>query len=90
MYMDMELWERVRRKVLVEGQAKRLVMREEGLAWATLKKILENSAPPGYRQKQSRPKRKLGEHCDGSNRCWRRTRRCRASSGTRPKGSWSG
>jgi transposase len=62
MYMDQELWERVRRKVLVEGQAKRRVMREEGLAWATLKKVLAHSAPPGYRQKKERPKRKLGEH----------------------------
>jgi transposase len=64
MYMDMELWERVRRKVLVEGLPKRQVMREEGLAWDTLKKILAHSAPPGYRQKQVRPKRKLGEHWD--------------------------
>jgi hypothetical protein len=52
MYMDLELWERVRRKVMVEGQAKRRVMREEGLAWATLKKILAHSAPPGYRPLQ--------------------------------------
>ena len=60
--MDMELWGRVRHQVLVEGRPKRQVMREEGLAWATLKKILAHSAPPGYRQKQERPKRKLGEH----------------------------
>jgi len=60
--MDIELWERVRRKVLVEGKAKREVMREEGLAWDTLKKILRYSAPPGYRQRQERPKRKIGEH----------------------------
>ncbi len=52
----------MRRKVLVEGQAKRRVMREEGLAWGTLRKILAHSAPPGYRQKKERPKRKLGEH----------------------------
>jgi hypothetical protein len=62
--MDMELWGRVRHKVLVDGQAKRRVMREEGLAWATLKKILALSAPPGYWQKRERPKRKLGEHWD--------------------------
>ena len=62
--MDMELWGRVRHQVLVEGRPKRQVMREEGLAWATLKKILAHSAPPGYRQKRERPKRKLGEHWD--------------------------
>jgi len=60
--MDMELWERVRRRVLVEGCSKRGVMREEGLAWATLQKMLSHSSPPGYRQSRPRPKRKLGEH----------------------------
>ena len=60
--MEMEMWARVRRKVLVEGQSKRRVMREEGLAWDTLRKMLEHSAPPGYRQSAARPKRKLGEH----------------------------
>ena len=34
---------------------------EKGLAWGTLRKILAHSAPPGYRQKKERPKRKLGE-----------------------------
>jgi transposase len=62
MYMDQELWGRVRHKVLVERKPKRRVMKEEGLAWDTLKKILAHSAPPGYRQKQERPKPKLGEH----------------------------
>jgi hypothetical protein len=41
MYMEMEQWARVRRRVLVGRESKRKVMREEGLAWATLKKILE-------------------------------------------------
>ena len=62
--MDLEQWERVRRRVLVEGCSKRGVMREEGLAWATLQKMLSHSAPPGYRQRRPRPKRKLGEHWD--------------------------
>ena len=64
MYMEMDLWTRVRRRVLVESEPKRKVMREEGLAWATLKKILEHSEPPGYRQKEERPKPKLGDHLD--------------------------
>ena len=62
--MQMEQWARVRRRVLVGNEPKRQVMREEGLAWATLKKMLEHSAPPGYRQKEDRPKPKLGEHLD--------------------------
>lgn len=62
--MDLEQWTRVRRRVLVGGESKRKVMREEGLAWATLKKILGHSEPPGYRQKGERPKPKLGEHLE--------------------------
>lgn len=62
--MDQELWCRVRHKVLIERKPKRQVMKEEGLAWDTLKKILAHSEPPGYRQKQDRPKPKLGEHWD--------------------------
>ena len=62
--MDQELWGRVRHKVLVERKPKRRVMKEEGLAWETLKKILAHSQPPGYRQQQERPKPKLGEHLD--------------------------
>jgi len=48
MYMEMEQWARVHRRVLVDEESKRKVMREEGLAWATLKKILGHSAPPGF------------------------------------------
>ena len=41
--MNMEQWARVRRKVLIERQSKRSVMREEnGLHWDTLqRKFLE-------------------------------------------------
>ena len=35
-------------------------MRETGLHWKTLEKILEHSEPPGYRQTRPRPKTKLG------------------------------
>jgi hypothetical protein len=46
--MDMKQWERVRRKVLVDGQSKRSVMIEEGLHWETLQKMLSHSQPPGF------------------------------------------
>jgi hypothetical protein len=46
--MDQELWGRVRHKVLVERKPKRSVMKEEGLAWETLKKILAHSQPPSH------------------------------------------
>jgi len=50
MFTDMEHWADIRRRVLIEGTSKRQVLRETGMHWKTLKKILENSTPPGYRQ----------------------------------------
>jgi len=58
----MEQWADIRRRVLIEGISRRQILRETGLHWKTLKKILENSAPPGYRQAQPRAKKKLGPH----------------------------
>ena len=34
------------------------MQRETGMHWKTLKKVLEHSKPPGYRQERQRPKRK--------------------------------
>lgn len=59
MYTNMEQWNEIRHRVLVEGKSKRSVCKEFGLHWDTLKKILEHSAPPGYRMEQPRRKRKL-------------------------------
>ena len=58
----MEQWNEIRRRVLVEGISRRQVQRETGLHWKTLKKMLEHSAPPGYRQKRPRPRRKIGPY----------------------------
>jgi len=60
MYRNMEDWSEIRRRVLVEGVSKRQILRETKLHWVTLKKILAHSEPPGYRQKQPRPQKKLG------------------------------
>ena len=60
----MEQWNEIRRRVLVEGVSRRQVLRETGLHWKTLKKILEHSAPPGYRQKAPRAKKKLGPYVE--------------------------
>ena len=59
MYTDMEQWSEIRRRVLVEGVRKRQIIRETGMHWETLKKILEHSEPPGYRQRQARQRKKL-------------------------------
>jgi transposase len=59
-YKDMDQWTEIRKKILVEGVSKRQVMEAEGIHWETLRKILENSQPPGYQMKQERPQPKIG------------------------------
>lgn len=61
MYRNMEQWSEIRRRVLVDGVSRRQILRETGMHWLTLKKVLEHSQPPGYRQQTSRRKTKLGE-----------------------------
>ena len=63
-YDDMEWWVEIRRRVLVEGTSKRQILRETGLHWTTLEKILAFSEPPGYRLGQSRQRPKLGPYLD--------------------------
>jgi transposase len=58
----MEQWSEIRRRVLVAGVSRRQILRETGMHWRTLRKILTHSEPPGYRQKQPRPKPKLGPY----------------------------
>jgi transposase len=54
-----ELYARVRRAVYVEGKSERAVAREFGLARETVRKMLQYSAPPGYRRRQPAKKPKL-------------------------------
>jgi len=56
----MEDWSEIRRRVLVADVSKRQILREPKLHWQPLKKILEHSEPPGYRQQQPRLRKKLG------------------------------
>jgi transposase len=60
MYRNMNDWTEIRRRVLVEGVSRRQILRETGMHRQTLKKILEHSEPPGYRQQQPRPRKELG------------------------------
>ena len=55
----MELYARVRRAVQVEGKSERLVAREYGLARETVRKMMQYSAPPGYRRQQPAKRPKL-------------------------------
>ena len=40
MYSNMQQWQSIRRRVLVEGVSKRQILRETGMHWTTLEKIL--------------------------------------------------
>lgn len=60
MYADMEWWTQIRQRVLVEGDSKREVQRDTGIHWQTLKKVLSQSSPPGYRLSRARPEPKIG------------------------------
>jgi len=51
-YDDMQQWSQIRRQVLVEGVSKREVLRQTGMHWRTLEKILAHPEPPGYRRSQ--------------------------------------
>jgi len=60
----MQQWAEIRRRVLQDGVTKRQILRETGMHWTTLKKILTHSEPPGYRVQQLRDKPKLGPYVD--------------------------
>jgi transposase len=63
-YRDMEAWHRIRRRVLVEGVSKRQILRETGMHWQTLEKILAQGEPPGYRRSKPAAKPKIGPYLD--------------------------
>jgi transposase len=60
----MQLWADIRRRVLVENVSKRQILRETGMHWRTLEKILANPEPPAYRGPASRARPKLGPYLD--------------------------
>ena len=60
----MEDWTTIRRRILVEHVSRRQVLRETGMHWKTLKKMLVHSQPPGYRQQRPRPLRKVGPYLE--------------------------
>jgi transposase len=48
MYAMMEQWLQIRQRVLREGVSKRQILKETGMHWTTLERILSNPTPPGY------------------------------------------
>jgi transposase len=53
MYSNLYQWRRIRNRVLVSGESKRRVAKDEGMSINTLRKILAIQKPPGYRPKRS-------------------------------------
>lgn len=64
MYTNMKLWLEIRRRVLVEGVSKRQIIRETGLHWQTLEKILQHASPPGYCRSKPVRKPKIAPYLD--------------------------
>jgi len=60
----MQRWADIRRRVLVDGVSKRQILRETGMHWKTLEKILANPEPPAYRVPAPRARPKLGPYLD--------------------------
>ena len=59
-YTDMEQWAEIRRRVLVEQVSQRQILRETGMHWKTLQKILQHSELPGYQRDVPFSKPKIG------------------------------
>jgi transposase len=60
----MEQWAEIRQRVLREGVSKRQILRETGMHWTTLEKILQHSCPPGYRRSKAPRKPKIGPYLE--------------------------
>ena len=82
MLKDMLQWAEIRRRVLVDGVSKRQILRETGMHWTTLEKILQHSEPPGYRTDTPRAKPKLGPYLDRIAQILEDDRQAPRSSGT--------
>ena len=58
----MEEWLRIRQRVINEGVSKRQILRETGIHWTTLEKILSVSSPPGYQRVVPYRKPRIGPY----------------------------
>jgi transposase len=59
-----QIYEDVRRSVLVEGKSLSKVSRELGLNWRTVKKMTQEPVPPGYRREEGRARPVLGPYLE--------------------------
>lgn len=63
MYKDVKQWQQIRRLILIDGVSKRRVMREIGIHWSTLMRILSNPTPPGYQRKRKEQYQRQRDEC---------------------------
>lgn len=64
----MDQWLQIRQRVLREGVSKRQILRETGMHWSTLEKILKYPVPPGYCRTKPPKKGKIGPYLDRISR----------------------
>jgi hypothetical protein len=50
MLRDALLWNAIRRRVLIDGVSKRQALRETGMHWKTLEKVLRHESPPEFKR----------------------------------------
>jgi len=60
----MDQWIEIRRRVLNEGISKRQILKETGMHWKTLQKILTHGVPPGYQRSAPIRKPKIGPYLE--------------------------
>ena len=60
----MEQWLEIRKRVLRDGVSKRQILRETGMHWTTLEKILQHSSPPGYQRTQAADKPRIAPYLE--------------------------
>jgi len=60
----MDQWLEIRQRVLKDGISKRQILRETGIHWRTLEKILGHSVPPGYQRSVPVTQPKIGPYLE--------------------------
>jgi hypothetical protein len=55
MYSSISQWQRIRNRILINGESKRSVANSEGISINTLRKMLVHEKPPGYSDVNRRP-----------------------------------
>jgi len=76
-YTGMEWWTKVRLEVSRGEKSKREVLRDEGIHWETLKKILMYSSRQAIGCRQARAKQRLVPTWSGSLKSSKKTKACR-------------